>query len=231
MGAGGVLVPPAGYFEKVQAVLRRHDILFVADEVICGFGRTGNYWGCNTYDIRPDLLTCAKQLSSAYQPIGAVLITDQVYDAIKQQSAKLGVFGTGHTYGGHPVAAAVALETLKIYEEDDVFGHVRAIAPHFQARVQALANQPLVGDARGVGLIAGLEIVEDKASKGQYPAETKAAPKIVAEAMERGLLLRPLPGDGIGICPPLIITDSQIDDLFDRLEAAFAAATPMLRAA
>lgn len=231
MGAGGVLVPPAGYFEKVQAVLKRHDVLFVADEVICGFGRTGNYWGCNTYDIRPDLLTCAKQLSSAYQPIGAVLITDQVYDAIKLQSDKLGVFGTGHTYGGHPVPAAVALETLKIYEEDDVFGHVRAIAPHFQARIQALGNHPLVGDARGVGLIGGIEIVEDKPSRGQYPAETKAAPMIVAEALERGLMLRPLPGDGIGICPPLIITESQIDDLFDRLEAALTAATPLLQAA
>ena len=114
MGAGGVLIPPEGYFEKVQAVLKRHDILFIADEVICGFGRTGNTWGCDTYNIKPDIMTCAKQLPSAYLPIGAVLISDKLYDVFEQYADTLGVFGTGNTYGGHPVSAAVALETLNL---------------------------------------------------------------------------------------------------------------------
>ena len=117
-GAGGVLVPPTGYFPRIQPILKRHDILFVADEVICGFGRTGNMWGCETFGIQPDLLTCAKQLSSAYLPIAALLMSDAFYQVLADQSEKLGTLGMGYTYGGHPVAAAVALETLKIYEED-----------------------------------------------------------------------------------------------------------------
>jgi 4-aminobutyrate--pyruvate transaminase len=227
MGAGGVITPPATYFEKVQEVLKRHEVLFVADEVICGFGRTGNCWGSETYNITPDMVTCAKQLSSAYLPIAAVMISEPIYRAIKEQSAKLGVFGTGFTYGGHPVAAAVALETLKIYEEDDTFGHVRAVAPRFQARLAELGEHRLVGEARGVGLIGAIEVVADKASKAQYPAETKAAAMISEKILAEGLMVRPLPGDSVGICPPLIITEAEIDDLFDRfgrgLEAAAAA--------
>ncbi|MFQ6018817.1 MAG: aminotransferase [Kiloniellaceae bacterium] len=217
MGAGGVMPPPESYFEKVQAVLRRHDVLMIADEVVCGFGRTGNVWGCRTYGIEPDILTCAKQLSAGYIPIAAVMITDRLYKALVAQSDKLGMFGTGNTYGGHPVAAAVALEALKIYRERDVLGHVRKMAPRFQARLAALGEHPLVGDARGVGLIGGLEIVADKASKASYPAETKAAATVADKASEHGLFVRSLAGDTIGICPPLIITEEQIDDLFDRL--------------
>ena len=146
--------------------------------------------------------------------------------AFKSQADKFGVFGTGHTYGGHPVAAAVALETLKIYEEDDILGHVREEGPHFQARLGALGDHPLVGDARGVGLIGGLEIVADKATKEQYPPTVKAAPAVAAQALAQGLMVRPLPGDVIGICPPLIINDAEIDELFDRIGAALDAAAP-----
>ncbi len=229
MGAGGVITPPKTYFEKIQAVLRKHDVLMIADEVICGFGRTGNMWGSQTYGIRPDIVTCAKQLSSAYLPIAGVMIADHVYQAFVDQSRKHGALGTGFTYGGHPVAAAVALETLKIYEERDTIGHVRAVAPHFQRRLAALGEHPLVGDARGVGLIGGLEIVADKESKAQFAPETRAAVQVQDKAMANGLIVRALPSDVIGICPPLIISEGEIDELFDTLEMGLNEGLELLR--
>jgi len=216
MAAGGVMPPPKTYFEKIQKVLKKHDVLFIADEVICGFGRTGNMWGSDTYNIKPDLLTCAKQLSSAYLPIGAVMLSDPIYQAFVENSRKLGVFGTGNTYGGHPVAAAVALETLKIYEDDDILSHVADVSGHFQKRLSALASHPLVGEARGVGLIGGLELVANKETREQFPPASKAAMAAVEKILGQNLILRPLPGDVIGICPPLIVTEKEIDDIFDR---------------
>ena len=229
MGAGGVMVPPKGYFQRVQEILRKHDILFVADEVICGFGRTGNMWGSQTYGIRPDIVTCAKQLSAAYVPISAVMVSDDVYGVLRDYSGRLGNFGTGFTYSGHPLTAAVALETLKIYEEDDVLGHVRAVMPKFQQRLTALMESPIVGEARGVGLIGGVEIVSDKVTKALYPPERKAAALIMNMAAEDGLFVRALAGDVIGVCPPLIISEKEIDDLFDRLERTLAKAVPELQ--
>ena len=220
MAGGGAMPPPQGYFDKIQAVLRRHDVLMIADEVVCGFGRTGNMWGSQTYGIRPDLATCAKQISSGYLPIGAVMVSEPVYRILVEQSRKLGVFGIGMTYGGHPVCAAVALETLKIYRERDILARVRSVAPHFQKHVRALGDHPLVGDARGVGLIAGVEVVRDKATKESYPAELKAGAALVAHGAEAGFLTRPLPSDSIGLCPPLIITEAEIDELFDRVSQA-----------
>jgi 4-aminobutyrate--pyruvate transaminase len=216
MGAGGVMIPPKTYFEKIQKVLKKHSVLFIADEVICGFGRTGNMWGCDTFGIKPDLLTCAKQLSSAYLPIGAVMLTDPIYQAFVENSRKLGVFGTGNTYGGHPVAAAVALETLKIYEDDDILGHVADVSGHFQERLAALASHPLVGEARAVGLIGGLELVANKETREQFPPASKAAMVAVEKILGQNLVLRPLPGDVVGFCPPLIVTEEEIDDIFDR---------------
>ena len=220
MGAGGVLIPPATYFEKVQAVLSKHEVLMIADEVICGFCRTGSMWGSQTYGIRPDIVTCAKQLSSAYQPIGAVLVTGDLYDAFVEHSATLGTFGTGFTYGGHPVACAVALETLRIYEDDDVLGHVNAVSPRFSERVQALQNHPLVGDARSVGLIGAIELVADKGARTAFPADDKIALKVFAAAREHGVIVRAVPGDGIAFCPPLIIDEDGIDAMFDGVAAA-----------
>jgi 4-aminobutyrate--pyruvate transaminase len=223
MAGGGAMPPPDGYFEKIQAVLKRHDILFIADEVVCGFGRTGNMWGSETYGIRPDLLTCAKALSSGYLPIGATLVSGEIYETLVDQSRKHGIFGIGMTYGGHPVCAAVALETLKIYRERDTLGHVRAVAPRFQKRVRELGSHPLVGDARGVGLIAGLEVVKDKATKESYPAAMKVGAMLVDKGAEAGFLTRPLPSDTLGICPPLIITEAEIDELFGRIADALDA--------
>jgi 4-aminobutyrate--pyruvate transaminase len=231
MGAGGVILPPATYFQKIQVVLDKYDILLVADEVICGFGRTGNMWGCNTYDIRPDMVTCAKQLSSGYLPISAVMISEKIYDVFKEQSRKHGAFGMGYTYGGHPVSCAVALETLKIYEERDMIGHVQSVAPHFLERLSELSDSSIVGEARGVGLIAALELVSDKSSRAQFSPDAKAAPAIAASALARGLVVRALPGDVIGICPPLIIENTQVDELFDKLAAAVTETEGLLRKA
>jgi 4-aminobutyrate--pyruvate transaminase len=231
MGAGGVILPPATYFQKIQVVLDKYDILLVADEVICGFGRTGNMWGCNTYDIRPDMVTCAKQLSSGYLPISAVMISEKIYDVFKEQSRKHGAFGMGYTYGGHPVSCAVALETLKIYEERDMIGHVQSVAPHFLERLSELSDSSIVGEARGVGLIAALDLVSDKSSRAQFSPDAKAAPAIAASALARGLVVRALPGDVIGICPPLIIENTQVDELFDKLAAAVTETEALLRKA
>jgi len=228
MGAGGVITPPATYFEKVQKVLERHDVLMVADEVICGFGRTGNMWGSQTYRIQPDIVTCAKQLSSAYLPIAAVMISDPIYQAFVEQSHKHGAYGSGHTYGGHPVSAAVALETLKIYEERNIIGHVREVTPRFQTRLHGLAQHPLVGEARGIGLIGAVEIVADKSTREQFPADVKASAIIAEKIFEHGLIVRGLPGDAVATCPPLIIEEKQIDELFDKFERGLDGAAKAL---
>ncbi len=219
MGAGGVIPPPKTYFEKIQPILEKYDVLMIADEVICGFGRTGNYWGSTTFNIKnPDIVTCAKQLSSAYIPIGATMISENVYEVIAEASNKHGVFGTGFTYGGHPVAAAVALETLRIYEERNTLEHVREVMVPFQTRLKELSDHPLVGESRGAGLIGAVELVADKETKQPYAKDIKVAAQAYQKCLEQGLILRALPaGDTLGICPPLIITEQQVHDLFDAL--------------
>ena len=220
MGAGGVILPPATYFERVQEVLRRHDILFIADEVICGFGRTGAMFGCETYAIRPDMMVVAKALSSGYQPISALLVSDPIYQAAADAGNALGLFGHGYTYSGHPVPAAVALESLAIYQERDIVGQVREIAPYFQHRIQALAAHPLVGEARGIGLLGALELVADPDTKASYPAAAGVAAFLVRRAQAHGLILRSVPGDIVVFSPPLIISRAEIDILFDAVAKA-----------
>jgi 4-aminobutyrate--pyruvate transaminase len=219
MGAGGVIVPPATYFDKIQPVLKRYDILFIADEVICGFGRTGSMFGTQTYNLQPDIITVAKALSSAYMPIAAVMISEPIYQAMVRQSEKIGTFGHGYTYSGHPVAAAVALETLKIYEERDIVSHVRTVAPHLQDGLRRFKNHPLVGEIRGVGLIAGVEIVADKAAKTPFDPKVGIGGHVARFAQEHGLIVRAM-GDSIGFSPPLIITSAELDDLVTRFGKA-----------
>jgi 4-aminobutyrate---pyruvate transaminase len=211
-GAGGVLVPPAGYWEKIQAVLKKYDVLLIADEVITGFGRTGELFGCETFGIKPDMMTMAKQLSSAYMPISAVLVSDPIYQAIADNSAKRGSFGHGYTYSAHPVCAAVALETLKIYEERDIVGHVRAVAPRLQDGLRRFADHPLVGEVRGIGLIAAVELVADKASKTSFDPLGKVGAYFAARAQAHGVIFRNL-GDTIACCPPMIINEAEIDEI------------------
>jgi 4-aminobutyrate--pyruvate transaminase len=215
-----VVVPPATYFEKIQAVLARHDVLLIADEVICGFGRTGNMFGSTTFGMRPDILTCAKALSSGYVPISAVMVNDKVHAAIAANSGKIGTFGHGYTYSGHPVTSAVALETLKVYEDEDILGNVRAQAPAFQAAIRSFADRPLVGETRGVGLIGAIELVADKDAHKAFAADQKVGYRLATFALEEGLIVRAM-GDSIGLCPPLIITAEQVQDLFARLGRAF----------
>jgi 4-aminobutyrate--pyruvate transaminase len=213
MGVAGVLLPPPTYFEKVRAVLAKYDILVIDDEVICGFGRTGEMWGAQTFGMEPTTMTVAKALSSAYLPISAVIVPDFLYEPIAERSGKGGLFGHGFTYSGHPVAAAVALRTLHIYEERKLYQRVRDVAPRFQAHLQRLAEHPLVGEARGVGLVGALELVQDKASKAAFDSKAGVGAKCMAACQERGLIVRAV-GDSVAVCPPYIATDEQIDEIF-----------------
>jgi 4-aminobutyrate--pyruvate transaminase len=219
MGAGGVIVPPETYFEKIQKVLAKHDVLFVADEVICGFGRTGEMWGSQTFDLKPDILTCAKALTSGYLPISAVMVNDRVFDGIAPKTDEIGTFGHGYTYSGHPVAAAVALETLKIYEEIDLISRVRQASTAFQAHLNSFADHPMVGETMGVGLLGAVELVADKKTGEAFDPQGKTGPELVATAQRNGLIIRPL-GDRIAFSPPLTILDSEIDTLFGRFANA-----------
>jgi 4-aminobutyrate--pyruvate transaminase len=219
MGAGGVLIPPTTYFDKIQAVLRKHDVLFVADEVICGFGRTGNMFGTETFRLKPDMMTMAKALSSAYLPISAILINKRLYDGISENTGKLGNFGHGFTYSGHPVSAAVALETLKIYQERDILGQVRRTAPFFQKTIKAFLDHPMVGEVRTIGLIGAVELVRDKQTKETFDPKLGVAAAVVRRAQEHGVILRVVP-DGIAFCPPLIASEDEIAEMFRRFGKA-----------
>jgi 4-aminobutyrate--pyruvate transaminase len=219
MGAGGAVLPPKTYFAKIQAVLKKYDILFVADEVICGFGRTGNMWGSQTYDLQPDMISCAKALSAGLAPISALLINERVFQAMLTESDRLGSFAHGYTYAGHPVTAAVALETLKIYDEMGLVDHVRRVEPTFLSLLRGLRDHPLVGQADGCGLIGGIEIVGDKAKRTAFPAEAGISGRIEAALRNQGVILRQI-GNRIAFSPPLIISEPQVADLFGRVRAA-----------
>ncbi|CAN7544062.1 aspartate aminotransferase family protein [Neorhizobium tomejilense] len=219
MASGGCIVPPATYYEKVQAILRRYDILLIADEVICGFGRLGTMFGSESFGMQPDMITMAKQLSAAYQPISAIMINDKVHQAIVAESEKIGTFGHGFTYSGHPVATAVALETLKIYEERDILGHVQSVAPLFQERLHALGEHPLVGNARGRGMIGTLELVRNKATREAFKPTDGVAIQAGKRAQAHGVITRAL-GDNFSFCPPLIMTEAEINEMFDRSQVA-----------
>jgi 4-aminobutyrate---pyruvate transaminase len=228
MGAGGVLLPPAAYFDKVGAILNQYDILFVADEVICGFGRTGEMWGSTLYGLKPDMITCAKALSAGYMPIGAVMISEPIYAALVKQSEKIGVFSHGFTYTGHPVTSAVALETLRIYEQDDILGHVRRVAPHMQTGLRRFAGHPLVGEVRGIGLIGAIELVADKSTKTSFDPAAGVGAFLNQRAHHHGVILRAL-GDSIAFCPPLIITEAEIDLMIDLFALALDDTLDMVR--
>jgi 4-aminobutyrate--pyruvate transaminase len=215
MGAGGVVVPPEAYFPKIQAVLDRHDILLVADEVICGFGRTGRMFGSETFHIRPDIMTVAKGLSSGYLPISALLLSERVMAPVVAEAARIGTFGHGFTYGGHPVAAAVAVETLKIYAERDIVAAVGRLAPRLQDGLRAFAPHPLVGEVRGVGLIGAVELVADKETRAAFAPTRGVGARAAAFAQEEGLILRAM-GDSVAFAPPLVISADDIDEMLRR---------------
>lgn len=219
MGAGGVVVPPAGYYQKVQALLKAHDILFIDDEVICGFGRTGRPFGAETFGIEPDTMSVAKAVSSAYLPLSAVLLPEFMYEAFTAMSAELGNFSHGFTYSGHPVCAAVALRNLELMEERDLFSHAARMGELMQDRMALLADHPLVGEVRGAGLIGALELVADKETRAAFPASKGVGAYCMGRCEANGLISRAM-GDSMALCPPLIITEAQIDEIFSKLEVA-----------
>ena len=228
MGAGGGLTPPRSYWAKVQAILRKYDILFIADEVICGFGRTGNMWGSQTYDLKPDMISCAKALSAGMQPISALLINQRVFKAMLDESRKLGNFAHGFTYAGHPVTTAVAMETLRIYDEMDMIGHVQRVGPYMQQVLARFAEHPLVGEVRGVGLLTGMEMVADKATRASFDPARNVGAMVDKHARAHGLITRFI-GDRIAFSPPLVVTEAEIDDIATRLGRALDAARAELR--
>ncbi len=211
-GGGGALTPPKGYFERIQKILRKYEILFVADEVICGFGRTGNMWGCETYDLQPDFISCGKALSASYQPISALMYRQHIHDALIAQSEKIGIFAHGFTFAAHPVACAVALETLSIYEKDKTVDHVKAVTPVFEQELASLLDLPVVADVRSVGLFAGIQLMRDKATRTFFETDRKFGERVSEECTRNGLIVRAI-GDRMALVPPLIITPEQIREL------------------
>jgi L-2,4-diaminobutyrate transaminase len=217
MGAGGVVPPPRGYFEKIQRVLRAHDVLMIADEVICGFGRLGRMFGSEVYGIEPDLITVAKQLTSGYFPLSACLVSEGIWGVLRDGSPEIGPFAHGFTYSGHPVGAAAAMANLDIVLGEDLVGNAARVGPYLQERLRTtLAGHALVGDIRGVGLIAGVELVADKATRRRFDPALGA--RVAQRCMEDGLIVRPLPGGHvIALSPPLCITRAQVDQVVDGL--------------
>ncbi len=222
MGAGGVIPPPAGYWPMMQAICRKHDILIIADEVITGFGRTGELFGSHKYGIEPDIMVVSKALTSSYFPLSAVMISDAIYQAVADNSAKIGTFAHGFTASGHPVGTAVAMENLDILEEKGLVARAKQLAPHFQGRLQEFASHPLVGEARGVGLIGALELVADKATKAPFDPPGSVGLKLLDLCQAEGLIIRAI-GEVMAFCPPLIITEAEIDEMFARFRRALSA--------
>lgn len=218
-GAGGVIVPPDGYYEKVQGLLSAHNILFIDDEVINGFGRLGEPFGATAMGIQPDTMSFAKAISSAYLPMSAVTVPEFLFETLVDASRELGNFGHGFTYTGHPVCAAVALRTLEIYEERDLFSHAAKISVPFQDGLHSFAADELVGEARGKGLIGAIELVADKETGKPFAASAGVGAYCAAAAQKRGLIVRNL-GDSVAFCPPLIIDESHVDEMFEKFRGA-----------
>jgi 4-aminobutyrate--pyruvate transaminase len=229
MGAGGVIVPPATYFDRIQPVLRKHGVMLVVDEVICGFGRTGNMFASQTFNLEPDILTCAKALTGGYLPMSATLVSATIYEVLLAQSDKLGIFGHGYTYSAHPVPAAVALEALRIYEERDIVAHVRRVGPRLQEGLRRLSEHPLVGEARGIGLIGALELVRDRNTRASFDSKASVGAYFVKRAQHHGAILRNMAGDVIAFSPPLVITEAEIDSLIERTGLALDDTLAMVR--
>ena len=222
LGAGGVIVPPDGYYEKVQKVLNNHRIHFISDEVINGFGRTGQPFGCQTMSIDPTTMSVAKALSSAYLPISAVIIPEFMFDVFEKATAETKMFGHGFTYSGHPVAAAVAVRNLELMEEWEIFEHVKKVSPNFISRLHQYGDHPLVGNTRGVGLIGAVELVQNKETRESFPASAGVGQYCMDRCRDHGLISRAVGGDALAFCPPLVITDEQIDEIFSKFDLALA---------
>lgn len=229
LASGGVIVPPVGYHQRCLEVCRRYDVLYISDEVVTGFGRLGHWFASEAvFGIVPDIITCAKGLTSGYVPMGAAIFSDRLFADLADEGSQGAYFTSGFTYSGHPVCAAVGLKNIEIFERDGILEHTRQVIPHFQRRLQAMADLPLVVDVRGAGLVGGLEC--SMTLDGERSAETDAliGPIIDEACQELGLMVRPY-GNMCIFSPPLIITEIQIDELFDLLTRGVQLAAERLR--
>jgi adenosylmethionine-8-amino-7-oxononanoate aminotransferase len=226
-GVGGVTVPPADYFPAVRQVCDRHGVLLIADEVITGFGRTGRWFGMQHWNVQADLMIFAKGITSGYLPLSGVMLTRQVHDTLK--SVK-GPFQHGFTYSGHPTACAVALRNLQIIEDERLVERVAEIGPYLQDRLQRLRSHDIVGDVRGLGLMAGVELVRDRETKEPFDVSMGVARRVWTAALEMGVIVRPLPGDVIALSPPFVITEHEVDRVVTVLDQAIASVARELRA-
>jgi 4-aminobutyrate--pyruvate transaminase len=217
MGGGGVILPPVGYFPKMMTVCEKYDVYMISDEVICGFGRLGTMFGCDRFGFRPNSVTLAKALTSGYAPMAAVTVPEPMYQAMLYESRKIGVFGHGFTFSGHPVAAAIALKVLDIFARERLLEQVVKKSEQFLVRLYALGQHPLVGETRGLGLVGAVELVADKNTKRSFDPTARIGARAVAFAEQEGVILRHLAGDSLSLCPPLVISPGEIDDLFERL--------------
>jgi L-2,4-diaminobutyrate transaminase len=222
LGTGGITPPPEGYWAAIQEVLRKHDVLLIADEVITGFGRTGSLFGCHHYGIEPDLITIAKGLTSAYFPLSGSIVSEKIYEVMEAGAAKVGAFSHGYTYSGHPIGAAAANAVLDIVETENLPGNARVVGAHFQKRLAAaFAQLPIVGEVRGVGLMGAVEFVADRERKTRFDAGLKVGARISKAARDRGLIARAMPhGDILGFAPPLVTTQEEVDEIVGIAEAA-----------
>lgn len=222
MGAGGVILPPEGYFEAIRPILSKYDVLMISDEVINGFGRTGEWFGADAYNVQPTSMSLAKQLTGGYAPLSAVALCREQAEVIEEHTGKIGTLGHGFTYGGHPVGCAAGVAALRIYKERKILDHVRRVSPTFVARLKSFADHPLVGEARGVGLIGALELSPDTSGKKTFERPGAVGARLMNELAGHGVILRAM-GDALGFCPPMIITEEEIDALFAPMEQALDA--------
>jgi len=220
MGAGGLVIPPENYFAKINEVLSEYDVRFISDEVICGFGRTGNWFGAQSLGMKPTTITMAKAITASYFPLGAITIEDDLYQAMVRQSEKIGVFAHGYTYTGHPVGCAAALKTIEIYKRDKIIEHVRKVAPIFAERIRRFEQHPLVGSTRSVGLLGGVELVADKKTRRLFDLKKSVGVNCVGNLHRLGVINRAVGGDILAFCPPLVITAEEINAMFDVVEKA-----------
>lgn len=217
LGTGGITPPPAGYWEAIQAVLQKYDILLIADEVITAFGRTGAMFGCEKYGITPDLITVAKGLTSAYMPLSAAIVGEKVYKVMEEGADRVGAFSHGYTYSGHPIAVAAANAVLDIVEREDIPGNANRVGAYLQSSLhEVFDNLPIVGEVRGVGLMAAIEFVADPATKKRFDPALKVGARISKAARDLNLIARAMPhGEILGFAPPLTTTEKEVDQIVD----------------
>jgi len=219
MGAGGVIPPSKGYFQAIQPILKKHGIPLISDEVICGFGRTGEVWGCETYGFMPDAIISSKALTAGYFPMGAVILGPELSDALQDEIDKIEEFPHGFTASGHPVGCAVALKAIDVVMNEGLLDMVRAGAPRMEAGLARIAEHANIGELRGIGYMWALEAVRDKSTKTPFEGHLSVSERIANTCTDHGLICRPL-GQSVVLCPPFTLTDPQMDEMFDKLDAA-----------